>query len=722
MARTTLQVPDFDFTGFYYGQILEDLVQYLRDNVADINTENPADPAVQLLRAFALVGHLNNVRLDMVAHEALFPTAQLRDSVVAHLKLIGFEVPGDVPATVTLLCKLSKLLTSTIDVVPVGALFGTKRTSAAEPLVFESDGVVTSTRTDQLSKVWVYDASGASYTDKTTEANTDALLWQALPATPAAGDILYIGHDSTLTNRLKVSGLTVAMAGITAVWEYNDGELEDAPPDSVANLGSTLKVRVDSMLDTDGSVSYAGLEVQVMLNTTGALEALVVTHDGSNNYVTTTGFLGQVSPSTTASDYTVGTYWHRVPGLDDATNDGNNSLELSGNIDFTVPKDADEDWNKSAVNAVTAYWLRLRVISVSGPVAPTIDRVYWHKRDNFVEVPCTQGRPRSESAVATADGSGSQAYTLAYTPVIPESIAVTVDAEEWTEVANFLSSNSVDQHYTLTVDSDGIGVILFGDGANGKAPTAGAVIAAVYRTDAEQDGNAAPRTLVVNRSGIANIKDTINPRSASGWVARRGSTATDLELLKLEGPASLRVLGRAVSPSDIEYLTVQWKDADGVRPFARAKVIEGFLGPKTSRIVTVGQAGALTSPTTRAALDVYFNGDPATGDSGVIVANQRVSSEDYTPVVIDITATVTGGNKEAIETALAGLIGPVALLDDGITYRWSFGATVSRNKIIATIFQADSDVSDVTLTLPAGNTALAADELPTLGTLTVTVV
>ena len=722
MARSQLQVPDFDYTGFYYGQILVAIMQHLRDNVSEINTENPADPAVQLLRAFALVGHLNNVRLDMVAHETLFSTAQLRDSVVAHLKLIGFEVAGDVPAKVSLLCKLSKVLTADTLAVPNGALFGTKRTSSAEPLVFEADGELYVDRTDQVSKAWVNDHSIPSFVDVTTQANTSGSTWTLFPGSPQPRDAFYVGHSTTLTNRLRITGMTTPMSNIVAMWEYYDGELEDAAPDVVTNLGGTLKIIIDSMLDTDGSVSYEGLDVQVMLNDTGAAEMLVSEHDGANNYVTTTGFLGQASPSTSVSDYTVGTNWHRVPGLDDNTNDGNNTLELNGNIDFPVPKDMDEDWNKCEINGVEAYWLRLRIISVLGPVAPVIDRVYWHKRDNYVCVACTQGRTRSDVNLATSDGSANQSYALTYSPVIPNSMTATVDAEVWTEVQSFLNSNSIDQHYVLTVDTDGIGTLLFGDSINGKAPNSGSIIAATYRTEAAYDGNVASRSIVQNRSGLGNLKEVYNPRQATGWAARRGSTPEDIERLKLEGPASLRVLGRAVSPGDIEYLATTWKDVQYGGLFVRARAVEGGYGPKTIKLIVVGKSSTITSPVARSALDIYFNGDPATGDSGIIVANQRVTTVDYTPKVIHIVATVTGGAKSTIETALVGLIHPLALMSDGITYRWEYGATITRAKLISAICSSDPNISDVTMSSPSANVTLQGDELPSLGTLSITVI
>lgn len=728
MARR-LSVPDFDFLGaFYYPQILELLIRELRANVPEITNESRGELAIQLLSAFSLVGHLNATLVDVTAHEALMVTSQLRDSLVAHLKLIGFEVPGDLPATTDLVLRLSKTFTSTQEVVPVLAQFQTRRLSDEDPIVFEVDAAVSTTRTDQVSKVWVYDASGPTYTDRTTEANNSGSgTFQALPAAPAAGDALYIGHDSVMCDRVRVDGVSVALAGVTGLWEYSDTELLDEFPDSVTNLGSSLKIVVDSLLDTTGAIIHTGLAVTVTLNANGATETANVQHDGTNNYVTV-GFLGQVTPSTDVRSYSVGTQWHRLDGLDDGTNNGSGSLQKAGNIDFILPQTTTRNWSKIAVNGVTAFWVRFRVVSVSTPTAPTIDRIKWDQRNIYLIATATQGQTVTDEVLGSSDGTADQTFTLDQSNVIDGTVEVSVDGTTWTEVADFLSSTSVDEHYTVEVDSDGIATVTFGDGVNGKLPPSGTNnVTATYRWGADGDGNVGAETLIVNRSGVSFVADVFNPRPALGWTKRRGTTEDDRERLKVEGPASLRVLERGVTGPDIEYLTANFLNAAGLKPFVRAKTIEEGFGAKTVKVVTVGPAGASTSPANRAELEEFFNGNADTGESGHVMTNQRVFARDYVQHAINVTVTVTGtAEEEAIENAIKGLLSPVALADDGINWRWKFGQTVTLTSIIAAILKVpgvgDEPDGDVTLTLPAANVTLAADELPIYGTISVTVV
>jgi len=105
----------------------------------------------------------------------------------------------------------------------------------------------------------------------------------------------------------------------------------------------------------------------------------------------------------------------------------------------------------------------------------------------------------------------------------------------------------------------------------------------------------------------------------------------------------------------------------------------------------------------------------------VLVANQEVTTVDYSAKVIDVVVEIEGGNKEAVETAISGFIHPESILSDG-EYRWKFGGTVGTAKLLATIFGADSAIENVTLTSPASDTVLADDELPLLGNLSVVVV
>ena len=162
---------------------------------------------------------------------------------------------------------------------------------------------------------------------------------------------------------------------------------------------------VDGLLDTDGTQKFTGLAVRVYYNQTGTFEDCVVQHEPAGNYIQTTTYLGQSTASLVASDYTVGTNWHILEGLDDDTNNGNTTMEQKGNIDFILPQTTTRDWSKLSVNGTTCFWLRFRVTNVSGVVVPptSADRVYWGKRDTFVKSETKQGQTRTQDPLASSD-------------------------------------------------------------------------------------------------------------------------------------------------------------------------------------------------------------------------------------------------------------------------------------------------------------------------------
>jgi hypothetical protein len=155
MATQVIDVPGgIPFAGFYYPEILRELLSYLRQNRDRIGLtdENEFEVHVQLLRAFALVGHLNNVRLDVVATELLIDSAGLLESVKRLLRLIGVELASASPAAADLVCKLSEVTTvDQTDFIPELSEFST---DAVPPITFEALTVQDLDRTDQVKYVY----------------------------------------------------------------------------------------------------------------------------------------------------------------------------------------------------------------------------------------------------------------------------------------------------------------------------------------------------------------------------------------------------------------------------------------------------------------------------------------------------------------------------------------------------------------------------------------
>lgn len=810
MASTKVTVPDFQFSGFYYAEILARLRQFNRINAPEITSEEPEEPFIQLERAFALVGHYNNVLLDFVANEVFLPTLKLQDSARNALALIDFRLRDYSPATTELLLELAQVPTTSVTVLDADTLFETERSEESEPVPFEnvdsavvvgpsnvvdgafglefdrtgSDGSTVAgdatafesasiaATADDVGKVielsgsilgnngvfqiveyvsatrvrlggafggdaplfiaegatisWTVRAFGA---DGSTEVNGVG-TWTPWASGPAVGDTFYFGSKYAMFSKFGVV-LDTAAANVTGVWEYWDPDEEDENPDSVTNLGTTLRFDVNDLLGTD---DRRGAFVRVTYLPTGQSELLVSTWTSPNNRVTTTAFLGQSgTPSTDPQDYAVGVTWQPLPNQDDATFD----LTVDADVEYDLPQTLRANWQKTTVQAVEGFWVRYRVVSSASPTAPVIDGIDVAGGTQYLLVDATQGETVDSEALVSSDGSASQTFELSQTPGLRDTVQVYVDEGggevEWTNLTaagkTLLTSDGNDRHFEVRQDSTGRLTVAFGDGTRGKIPALGVdVIRFEYRVSAAEDGNVGVDTITVNSDGPALVASVTNPRPAAGWREADGASDASLALVKEEGPASLRTLGRAVSPSDYEDLAVNFTTSAGVRPVVRAKAIEEGYGPKTVKLVVVGVNGTQITSSVKTELEEYFNGNLATQVEGVGQANHEVTVVTYSARLIAYTVVVRANealSEAAVRTALAALVSPTSLESDGQTYTWRFGGRVPNSRVAAEVFSLSAgNVFDVDVSVPAADQELSEVELPLLdsGNLTVTLI
>lgn len=794
-----IKTPDIDFAGFYYPDILRELLLVFRRNrsAMGLTDENEYEVHVQLLRAFALVGHLNNCRTDLVAQEMMIDSLKLLESLKRLLKLIAVKLNSASPAQSELLVKLSEVTTAdTTGFIPELSEFTTE---SVPPISYEilEEGGIDLLRTDRVAYVYGLEAvgsgtgevsttapdnfkrtsgpvfgtsvvgqhlfiaaglgsnggefrvvqrvdndnvkvvrvpgsgspgfqteTGLSWTlkaftdDYASENYTPGLTYQPWTS-PVAGDCLFIGHPQCLPGQFDID-VAAAGSGIDGCWEYYDGELSKFPPTSVTNnLDGTLTFNINSLL---GSVDRRGADIVVEYVPTGMKERVTSTYS-SNNRITTTGLLGQVSPSTDVEDYLIRADW--VPF--DNQDDGSLDFTQDGAVTFNLPEDQERCWNEYEVNTVEGWWARYRIVAVSGPTSPTIEEISIDQGDQYMLAMVTQGETLGPQTLGGSDGSASQQFSLSETPFLDESEEIDVDETgvggwvTWTRVDNFLNSTETSRHYMLETDAKDKATITFGDGVNGKIPPAGTNnIRATYRVGGDVDGNVGAGEITANADGVNGIAEVTNPRAAVGWKMKDGGTEQDIERIKRDAPAGLRTRDTASTSSDVERLAVSYTDEDGLHPVARAVAVEEGLGVKTIKLLVVGNGGITLTQDQKEELEAYFNGDryAAPPVAGKLLMNSELTVYNFEPKVITIQATVVwpGGNAESIRNALLSLFTPLATEDDGVTATWDFGGWVSLSRVYAEIHAVDPAIADVpTLEINGSNASLrlGANELPT---------
>ncbi len=362
------------------------------------------------------------------------------------------------------------------------------------------------------------------------------------------------------------------------------------------------------------------------------------------------------------------------------------------------------------------------------PVVPIVDILRIDQGDQFLKTSQTQGETKQEDPLASSNGTPSQIITLTFQPLIEGSLVIEVDEgagfTAYNQVDNFLNSGPSSKDYVLEITADDVATVTFGDGTQGKVPPLGVDnIRATYRTGAEVNGNVGSNTIIVNKSGIAFVRRVFNPRQAIGWVAKEGSTEADLARLKIEGPASLRTRNRGVTTDDFEFLSRQFEASTGSKVVERAEAIEESFGVKTIELIVAGFGGQFLTDALRTEIEDFFNGNKSLGIEGVGLANHEVTVVNFIPKTIDVTIEIITVLTEVapFENAIQSLLSPSAKLDDGVTFRWDFGALVPRAIIIAEMFKVnETEVKNVILTLPAADVQLDSKELPVVGNILVT--
>jgi hypothetical protein len=730
MAAREIEIPDFDFSKFYYAEILQALIEFKRRNVPELTDESDFEPYMQLLRAFALVGHSNNVLTDLTANEFSLITARLPETVRNQLRLIEYEMTAATPAVVDVVYELNKVFAAPAnEILPVEALASTKQTSDAVPVDYEALTSLSVDETDVFTKVWSVD--GGVVTDHTTEANTAAAFtpWPTMDS----ADALYFAHKDIMWDELTLE-FSVPGADFSGVWEFYDGDKRDAAPTSVVFGGGLLTFDLTSLL---GTTNRQGTQVTVTFDETGTEETVASTWTGAVN-VCSSSLLGQSSPSEDELDYSVGTVWTEFANVDTTFDDETAGLAADGAVKFALPQTELLNWQKTQFTgspAEDAFIIRFRVITASIPTSPTIDLAKLDDGKQYVISTLTQGRSVSDDPLGSSDGTANLQFDATRDNFISQSEIITVDAVVWTRVLNFLASVPASKHYVVELGENDRATFLFGDGVTGKIPDVGSGnISADYRFNAELDGNVGARKIEVDGSGLSFVNKLFNPRNGNGWRAAQSASDEGVAQAKQAGPASIRNPQEvACGPDDLVTLVLNvYVDAGGAKPFSRAFAIEEGFGPKTVKLVCALGGGGIPSSGQLDELDVWVNGDknaiPPLPKRFVV--NSKATATAFSPKIIDVSATVEASAKvteEQIKNALSAILQTDALKDDGITFEWDFGVTIPVSRLEHEIHSVSPEIKKVTITQQAGSsvpddTLLLKTELPVAGVFDITMV
>jgi len=203
--RLFIQVPNFQYDGDFFPQLVARIRQYGRIYAPEITNEDPRDPFMQAERAFALMGHYNNVLMDLVANGLYLRTSTLPESVDLILETINSQLYPAGPGRVDMVAELTSKYSTTTRLLESYRKFATRRNVDLPEIVFENARALDTTmRTDQLGRAYAlqYDRTGnkANLSSVSPDYITDT--------TTAPFRITDLNHyisisDSTLGNNIE---------------------------------------------------------------------------------------------------------------------------------------------------------------------------------------------------------------------------------------------------------------------------------------------------------------------------------------------------------------------------------------------------------------------------------------------------------------------------------------------------------------------------------------
>ena len=186
-----------------------------------------------------------------------------------------------------------------------------------------------------------------------------------------------------------------------------------------------------------------------------------------------------------------------------------------------------------------------------------------------------QGQTITDMFVAPATTTPGYVVKLSRTPVIDNSVQVTVNGEFWTQVEPTDFRSATDTVYQVTTYVSGNAAIVFGDGTFGAAIPVDAAISVAYRVGGGLSGNIGLSTINTTITGLVTSLSNPVPVAVTNATSTGigGQDAETLEQARINIPFYSRTNDRAVTLNDYQALASQYNNPQfGSVAFARATI------------------------------------------------------------------------------------------------------------------------------------------------------
>jgi hypothetical protein len=330
----------------------------------------------------------------------------------------------------------------------------------------------------------------------------------------------------------------------------------------------------------------------------------------------------------------------------------------------------------------------------------TIETTVLPRGQLSIDVGARQGNRKSEEFADTGDRS--QRFSLSSTSVAQGSVQVNVGDSSWEEVQFFIDSASDSKHFQVETDGIDVTWIIFGDGIHGAIPSEGEMVTVEYLETLGSKGNIG-RNLVTETVTPVYHNGALVQLSVTNLIASTGGSDREtLEHAKLQAPAELRSLWKAVTKDDYKAL------AEGFPGVAKAQVLDANncanIRYYQVNMAVAPDGGGLPSPTLKRELAEFIE------SRKVITIEVNLFDPCYRPVSIDAEVYVyPTEDADSVRRRIEAALQTFFSFD-----RLAFGQHVYSSDIVS-LLDGIQGVSHVTMFSPQADVEIKPGQIATLG-------
>jgi predicted phage baseplate assembly protein len=329
-----------------------------------------------------------------------------------------------------------------------------------------------------------------------------------------------------------------------------------------------------------------------------------------------------------------------------------------------------------------------------------------------------------------SSGLANQEIVLPTTPYLDDSAVPVWGDGTYTQVDSFLDSEATDRHFTVTVDQNDQATLRYGNGVNGSIPVGSGIT--TYKIGGGSAGRVEAGALRKLEGsffdGTVLTQPTVtNPAASSG-----GTDRESVEQIKVNAPATLRVLNRTVAREDYEINALR------VAGVSRALMLtsneDSGVQENNGILIIIPDGGGLPSTSLKASVHTMVTETfPSTLTFQVAVQDPVYKTINVSMRVAFLQGFTKATVAAAIRTALTDFFAesdedgvPNENVDFGGKITDSSG-TVVGEQAFSDVFNAARDVAGVRKLVPgnfllngvADDVDLTTREFPQLGTVTI---